>query len=72
MRYSTNKDINQLIKQLLRDNWCYERRRKHGRLTSPDGRNVLTIAGSPSDCRSYENFRQDVRRILKVHDRQHG
>ncbi len=65
MIYSTDKDINCLVRQLVREGWGYQRRRKHGRLISPDGKHALTIAGSPSDCRSFENFRQDVRKIVK-------
>ena len=65
MRYSTDKDVNYFVMQLIRQGWCYQRRRKHGRLISPDGKHALTIACSPSDCRAFPNFRQDVRNIVK-------
>lgn len=63
MRYCSNKDIDQLIQQLIRQGWTYQHRGKHGRLAHPDCRQVLTVAKSPGDYRSLNNFRRDLRKI---------
>ena len=65
MKYSGDKDIDQFIRQLLREGWNYRRGRKHGRLVAPGGKYFVTIAGSPSDRRSFDNFQRDVRKIGK-------
>ncbi|HHZ9317066.1 TPA: type II toxin-antitoxin system HicA family toxin [Pseudomonas aeruginosa] len=61
MKYCSNKEIDQLIRQLVRQGWRFHRGSKHGRLTHPSGRSTLTVAKSPSDCRSLQNFRRDLR-----------
>jgi hypothetical protein len=62
MKYCSNKDIDQLIRQLIHYGWHFQNGRKHGRLTSPDGRRALTVSRSPSDCRSLYNFRRDLQK----------
>lgn len=67
MKYSTNKDIDQLIRQLIRQRWVFQNGGKHGRLTSPDGLLTLTVSRSPSDSRCLYNLRRDLRKgILSV------
>lgn len=61
MKYCSNKEIDQLIHQLVRSGWRFYRGRKHGRLTHPSGRPTLTVASTPSDFRSLQNFRRDLR-----------
>lgn len=61
MKYCSNKEINQLIHQLVRSGWCFYRGSKHGRLTHPNGWPTLTVAKSPSDFRCLQNFRRDLR-----------
>ena len=56
MKYCSNKEIDQLIRQLLRQGWHFRRGSKHGRLTHPSGWPTLTVAKSPSDWRSLQNF----------------
>lgn len=63
MKYCSNKDIDQMIRQLIRQGWCFQRGGKHARLTSPNGRRSLTVPTSPSDHRSINNFRRDLRRV---------
>jgi len=63
MKYTSNKDINNLIKRLIRSDWVFKHGSKHGRLTSPDGILKITVSKSPSDHRCFKNFRSDVRRI---------
>lgn len=64
MKYCSNKDIDQLIRKLVRTGWSFQRGRKHGRLTHPTGISTLTIANSPSDYRSLQNFRRDLRNVV--------
>ncbi|HAR05231.1 MAG TPA: hypothetical protein DCR72_06580 [Pseudomonas sp.] len=61
MKYCSNKEIDQLIRQLVSQGWGFRRGSKHGRLTHPSGWPTLTVAKSPSDCRSLQNFRRDLR-----------
>lgn len=67
MKYCTNKDIDQLVRQLIRQRWVFQNGGKHGRLTSPDGLLTLTVSRSPSDSRCLYNLRRDLRKgILSV------
>lgn len=63
MKYSSSKEIDALVRALIRDGWCFRRGAKHGRLYSPQGWPMLTVPGTPGDRRAFLNFRQDVRRI---------
>lgn len=60
MRYSTHKDFQAFIAQLVAAGWRFRRGKKHGRLTTPDGRKTLTVSSSPSDSHALNNFRRDV------------
>ena len=62
MKYCSNTEIDALIRQLVRQGWRFHRGGKHGRLTHPGGRPTVTVAKSPSDFRSLENFRRDLRK----------
>jgi predicted RNase H-like nuclease len=64
MRFSRDKDVNRLVCELVREGWRYRRGGKHGRLVSPEATGFLTIPGSPSDHRTFQNMRRDVRRLL--------
>jgi len=70
MKYSSNKDLDNLIRQLLRQGWRFNKGNKHGRLTHPNGWPTLTIAKSPSDYRSLLNFRRDLRRASQESESQ--
>lgn len=61
MKYCSNKEIDQLVRKLVRQGWSFRRGGKHGRLTDPGGRSTLTVAKTPSDFRSLDNFRRDLR-----------
>lgn len=61
MKYCSNKEINQLIRQLVRHGWRFRRGSKHGRLTHPAGWPTITVVKTPSDHRSLHNFRRDLR-----------
>jgi hypothetical protein len=63
MKYSSSKEINTLVKSLIRVGWKYFRGTKHGRIRAPSGYPTLTIPNTPSDYRASMNFKQDVRRV---------
>ena len=62
-KYSSDKELNKLIRRLVASGWIYIRRRKHGLLRSPDKCFQTTVPGTPSDYRAYVNFKQDISRI---------
>jgi hypothetical protein len=63
MTYSSNKVFNRLIKDLIKDDWRFVRRRKHGMLIAPNGRK-LSVSRSPSDQRAFHSLKADIRRAL--------
>lgn len=65
MKYSSQKDIDKLVRRLVREGWRYWRGAKHGRLQPPCGVWTLTVPGSPSDIHAFQNFRRDVYRLLQ-------
>jgi predicted RNA binding protein YcfA (HicA-like mRNA interferase family) len=64
MKYSTAKEINALVKELVKDGWTYWRGGRHGRLKAPSGQPTLTISCTPSDRCAFQNFRRDLRNAL--------
>ena len=65
MKYSTCKDVDSLVRSLLREGWRFHRRgRKHGRLTPPSGYLFVTVSCTPSDRRTFLNLRSQVRRAM--------
>jgi predicted RNase H-like nuclease len=62
-KYSSDKDIHKLICRLVKNDWQYQRRKKHGLLTSPEGNHVM-VPGSPSDKRAYTNFSKEIQRTV--------
>ncbi|MRR51461.1 MAG: hypothetical protein EG825_11195 [Rhodocyclaceae bacterium] len=65
MKYCTAKEIDCLVKQLIRQGWSFQKGRKHGRLSAPTGQPTLTVPCSPSDRRAFLNFRRDVRHSFR-------
>lgn len=62
MKYSRNKDVDKLVKQLVHLGWEYERGSKHAVLRDPLGTTRLTVSVTPSDWRCIHHLRQEVRR----------
>lgn len=60
MQYCSDKDINQLVKEMVRTGWCFERGR-HGKLRHPSGVGFITFPKTPSDHRCLLNLRRDIR-----------
>jgi len=65
MRYSTHKDFQSYITQLVATGWTYRRGKKHGRITTPNGRRTLTFSSTPSDQHALNNFKRDVARATR-------
>jgi hypothetical protein len=63
MKYCSNKEIDLLIRQLVRQGWAFRRGGKHDKLIHPSGWPTLTVAKSPSDWRCLQNFRRDLRQV---------
>ena len=66
MRYSGCREIDRLVRSLVRSGWTFRRGGKHGRVKSPDGMTSVTVPSTPSDWRSSRNFERDLRRICAV------
>ena len=64
MKYSANKDINIIVRDLVRHGWSFNWGGKHGRLRHPLSYTVITVPKSPSDHRSVKNFGCDIKRVL--------
>jgi len=61
-RYSSNKDINLIVRKLVKRDWKFKFGKKHGRIKSPIGL-TFTVPNSPSDRRAVMNFKRDITRI---------
>ncbi|MHC3017520.1 hypothetical protein FIB17_07140 [Klebsiella pneumoniae] len=64
MKYSTCKDVDSLVRSLLREGWRFHRGKKHGRLTPPSGCLFVTVSCSPGDRRTFLNLRSQVRHVM--------
>lgn len=61
-KYSVDKNIDSLVRELLKENWQPIRKKRHWQVVSPKGR-TQTIPLTPSDGRAWMNFRSDIKRI---------
>ncbi|KGK41192.1 hypothetical protein LH51_16410 [Nitrincola sp. A-D6] len=55
-KYSKNKQINALVREMLKQGYIYKRGGKHGKIISPDGKVKVTVPGTPSDWRASNSF----------------
>lgn len=62
-KYSSDKNIDSLVRELLNEGWVASKKKSHWQLFPPDSDKVQTVPLSPSDSRAYLNFRSDVKRI---------
>lgn len=69
MKYSSNKDINQLVKKLVKYGWFFQRRSKHNEIWSPNRGQRIIFSVSPSDKRAYFKFKSDVKKLGFLLDR---
>ena len=64
MKFSNNKDIHQFITKLLRQKSIYvSKGKKHTYLMINNRK--LAIPSTPSDFRSFQQFKHDVNRFLR-------
>jgi predicted RNA binding protein YcfA (HicA-like mRNA interferase family) len=61
-KFSTDKNIDSLVRELLVEGWQPSKRKRHWQVVSPKGR-AQTIPLTPSDNRAWMNFRSDIKRI---------
>lgn len=61
-KYSSDKDINELVRRLLKCGWTVRNGKKHPLVISPAG-GRLPIPSTPSDRRSFYNFSSDIKKI---------
>ena len=61
MRYSSAKEIDALVRQLVKEGWTFSRGGRHGRLLAPTGWPSVVVPCTPGDRRAFLNFRRDVR-----------
>ena len=59
--WCTNKDVNKLIRKLLREGWELREGKRHIVLKAPTGATV-SISRSPSDYFAFKNILGDIRR----------
>jgi len=58
----SDKDVNQLIRELLQSGWQYKSGKKHGKIELP-GVGKVVIPTSPSDRRTLQNLIRDIRQL---------
>lgn len=68
-KYTQNKDVNQIVKQLVKDGWVFSIN-GHCRVTHPSGKYV-TFSFTPSDGRAVLNFKSDIKKILRQIESNH-
>ncbi len=61
MRYSSNKDVNGLIRSLVKNGWLFKKRSKHSMLVSPNKIQRIFIPVSPNDLRVLANIKKHLR-----------
>lgn len=68
-KYSSSKEIEIIVRTLVRQGWAFHRQGKHGKLRGPGEHGLLAVPCSPSDHRAALNFRRDVRRATGMAER---
>ncbi|OAQ15402.1 hypothetical protein F480_02355 [Bibersteinia trehalosi Y31] len=61
-KFSTDKLINELVHQCLKNGWRWRSGKKHDILIAPNNRR-MAIPSSPSDMRARHNFQRDIRAL---------
>ena len=55
------KEIDRMVRQLVKHNWHFSWGGKHGKLLPPNGLRAIVVPSTPSDKRAFLNFRRDIR-----------
>lgn len=66
MKYSSDKDFDRFIRDLVSLGYVYKPGKRHGKLYSPRGRFLAAVPCTPSDSRALTNFTQDLKRKLGI------
>lgn len=65
-RYSTNKDLNKLANEAVREGWTIEQTSgNHLRWTPPGGGKPIFTALTPSCNHAVKNVRSNMRQVMK-------
>ncbi len=62
MTYCSDKDVNKLIRGLVKQGWVFTRGKKHGKLTAETIIEPIIISSSPSDKRYLTIVKQLIKR----------
>ncbi len=65
-KFSSSKELNQMIRKLVQNGWRYKRLRKHARLVAPCGRWSTTVSLTPRSCNAAKHLRWDILKASKV------
>lgn len=63
MKYSNDRNVSDVVRELVRNGWRYHMGGRHGKLVSPAGRR-MPVPCTPSDHRAFLNFKRDLRKLL--------
>jgi hypothetical protein len=66
MKYSSCKDINVLVKKLLRQGWHVVNGKKHPKLYAPNRKKCVVFSKSPSDSRAFQNFKHNIKAMTQL------
>jgi hypothetical protein len=67
MKFSSDKRIALLVRNLIRQGWAYQNKGRHGKIISPNGKK-FPVPSTPSDHRAFENFKHDIKKIYKTRE----
>ena len=62
-KYSRDKNIDKIVRELLVEGWSSTRKKGHWQLKPPMSDKIQTVPLTPSDGRAYLNFKSDIKRI---------
>ena len=65
-KYSSDKELNKLIRKLVANGWNYMRLSKHGRLITPCGCWATTVSISPSSRNAAKHLKWDISKYAKL------
>jgi hypothetical protein len=64
-RYSTDKDVQRVVADLVRRGWRFESGRKHKKVFPPNSGRFVAFSASPSCHHALEQFSRDIKRLEK-------
>jgi hypothetical protein len=64
MHFRKNKEINQLVQELIQFGWSYAKGRQY-KLFPHDSRGMFIVTGTLGDRHAFQNFRRDMGQRLR-------